>query len=174
MRKVLAIVLAVALSLAIAVPALAAELPTRDLIIDGGPGGGARTDVGGITVDLTDGEVTVTYDIDDPNWEILETHVYVSNALPKKHSPGKFNTSDGEGVAVSTGRVIVYIAAHAELGMIDPGTGDPIYYPDTTIQITETAWAQNQDFLTDGDLLFRGNSGSGRGSSWATFFTIIA
>ena len=36
MKKVLAIVLAVALSLAIAVPALAAEVPTRDLIIDGG------------------------------------------------------------------------------------------------------------------------------------------
>ena len=55
MKKVLAIVLAVALSLAIAVPVLAAEVATRDLIIDGGPGDGARTDVGGISVGLTAG-----------------------------------------------------------------------------------------------------------------------
>ena len=171
MNKVFAIVLAVAMMLMSTVPVLAAEVTTRDLIIDGGfvdPITLDRgTDIGGISVDLTSGVVSVTYTIDDPNWEILETHVYISNTQPTKHSPGKFNASNGEGVPVGSGTV--YVAAHAELRMIDPISGEPILDEVTGDQITETAWAQNEDFTND--TLFRS---TGKGSYWATYFTITA
>lgn len=38
--------------------------------------------------------------------------------------------------------------------------------------VMETAWAQWQTVTPADDTLFRGNSSSGKGNSWATFFTI--
>ena len=125
------------------------------------------TYVGYVVITTSATSLTVTFVVTEDDWELLETHVYVGIVEPEKHSPGKFNSSNGEGVPVSSGTV--YIAAHAELGMIDPISGEPILDEVTGEQITETSWAQNEDF-TD-DTLFRS---TGKGSYWATYFTITA
>jgi len=173
MKKLLAIFLSVVMLLAFAAPALADTVATRDLIIDGGPSDGARTDVGGIVVDYTVPDITVTYTIDDPNWEILETHVYIGIEAPNKAAPGKFDYEAGEAVAV-TADTVYYIAAHACLGQIDPGTGLPVVYPGTDIQVTETAWAQNETFLSGDDVLIRNKALDRHGSSWATYFPVTS
>ena len=168
MKKLLAIVLAVAMMLVFAVPALATTVATRDLIIDGGD---TRTVIGDITVDCTAGVITVTYNEDDAlTWDIVDTHVYIDDAVPYKHSPGRFPYKAGDSSPVFSPTTVVYIAFHAEVAMLD-GAGNPLLDAELN-PIYETAWAQWETVTPAVDKLFRGNSGSGRGNAWATFFTV--
>lgn len=123
-------------------------------------------DVGDLTV-AADG--TITFQIDEAStaWRLEETHLYVGDEPPTKSSPGKFPymhlelggaVSDSYSVDLAVadvdGNGIIYIAAHAELIMIDedPITGEPIY-------TYETAWAQ-------------GDQSIGNGKNWATYFSV--
>ena len=168
MKKVLAIVLAVSMMLVFAAPALADTVATRDLVIDGGD---TRTVIGDITVDCTGGVISVTYnEDDDQTWDIVDTHVYIDDTVPSKHSPGKFPYKAGDSSPVFASGTMVYIAFHAEVAMLD-GAGNPLL-DDYDQPIYETAWAQWETVTPADDTLFRGNSGSGKGNAWATFFTI--
>jgi len=114
-----------------------------------------------------------------PEWELLETHLYVGYTNPAEDlnsAPGQFPYGEELDPAVFTvtytipiseiesyelkgGKKwvvkdvalvgVIYIAAQAEIGMVD-GDGEPIFYPDTEDQIKETAWAFGEDKIRPG------------------------
>ncbi len=100
--------------------------------------------VGTLTVEVVGGNLEVTYTITNPEWELGDTHLYVGILPPKKSAPGQFPYDAIDGVYEIdleegfTGTL--FIAAHAEIGMIDED-GNPVIDPDTEEQIMETAWA---------------------------------
>ena len=112
--------------------------------------------VGTLTVAVVDGNLEVTYEITDPEWELLETHLYVGTSAPTKSAPGRFPygpedvveegkyvidlEADFPGVTIT----ILYIAAQAEVGKINPVTGDPAL-DENDEQIEETTWAKGED-----------------------------
>lgn len=152
--------------LATAIPALAVSPDTARLIADGRE---TALDVGALTIEINSENITATFAIDEASteWRLDETHLYVGDGAPVKHSPGKFAckneqlggvSSDSLDILISEadtdGDGIVYIAAHAALVMqngVDPDTGEPIY-------IYESAWAQ----VGENDLPI------GKGKNWAT------
>jgi hypothetical protein len=112
-------------------------------------------------------------DLDEGGWELLETHLYVGWTNPAEDlnsAPGQFPYSEEHDHAVLTFTytipiadinsyslkgskkwviedpvpgVVIYIAAHAEIGMVD-GDGNPVPYDSEVIdseQIEETTWA---------------------------------
>jgi hypothetical protein len=170
MKKVLAVVMAAIMVLAFGAVALAAQVGTRDLIVDGGD---TRTNIGSISVDYTAGDITVDYTIDDPlSWGIVETHVYVGTVAPAKHSPGKFLNEAGDAVPVTVvAGTMVYIAFHAEVAVLD-GAGNPVLDEITDEPIMESAWAQWETVTPAEDTLFK-SLGKNKGNKWATFFTVI-
>ena len=108
--------------------------------------------VGELTVVVVGGSLEVTYTMDpvDPGeegWELLETHLYVGVEPPEKSAPGQFpygpeDAIDGVYTILLTdfsGATTLYIAAQAEIGMIDE-FGEPVL-DEYDEQIEETTWA---------------------------------
>ena len=129
-------------------------------------------DVGTLTVAFDGTNLLVTYAMNPWNsveegWELLETHLYVDAAYPTKSAPGRFPYGPDLATAGQYLRVytidlagfigILYIAAQAEIGMVDE-SGDPICYEFTTVQIEETAWAYGTQIRA--------------GKNWATYFAV--
>ena len=109
--------------------------------------------VGTLTVEVVGDNLEVTYEITEPGWELLETHLYVGENSPKKSAPGKFPYKDeeelGEGVTLVEYSIllssfegsVLYIAAHAEL--IDKLTWEEI--DEVIVFLEETAWATGEE-----------------------------
>ena len=110
--------------------------------------------VGDLTVEVNAaGNLVVIFNITDPEWELLETHLYVGTEPPAKSAPGRFPYDATDGVyeidleADFPGATTLYIAAHAEIGMIDefgPVLGE------NDEQIEETTWAYGEDQIPPG------------------------
>jgi len=131
----------------------------QDLVV-----GRQHIPVGELTVEVVGDNLVVTYIITDPEWELLGTHLYVGTIEPTKSAPGRFPYGPEDAVSgvytilltdfgVAT---TLYIAAHAEIGMIDE-FGDPVL-DEYEEQIEETTWAE-------GDKEIR------PGKNWAMYFT---
>jgi hypothetical protein len=107
--------------------------------------------VGDLTVEVVGVNLVVTYTITDPEWELGDTHLYVGTIAPTKSAPGQFPYGPEDAVdgvytillADFGGAAILYIAAQAEIGMIDE-FGDPVLDEDEE-QIEETTWAKGED-----------------------------
>jgi len=102
--------------------------------------------VGELTVEVIGENLVVTYIIDDPEWELLGTHLYVGTVAPTKSAPGQFPYGPGDVVEEGKYEIALdgftgtlFIAAHAEIGMIDE-FGDPVL-DENDEQIEETTWA---------------------------------
>ena len=103
--------------------------------------------VGELSVEVdTGGNLVVTYNITDPEWELLGTHLYVGTVAPTKSAPGQFPYGPGDVVEEGKYEIALdgfigtlFIAAHAEIGMIDE-FGDPVL-DENDEQIEETTWA---------------------------------
>lgn len=93
-------------------------------------------DVGEVTV-LSDGvNLTVTYTVDDPDWYLTDTHLYVGTRAPKSSAPGRFpykqsGLADADytftvplAMLGATPTTTLYIAAHSVVETI-VGYGDP-------------------------------------------------
>ena len=151
MKKVLSPLVA---AMVVAVMAVGIVLPvsaqeptslTLDLIIDGRE---TAQDVGDVVFTYDGaGQVSVAYNIDPTTgWELVETHVYLDDSPPTKSAPGRFPYSSADTITLTAAPgAVFYIAAHAELQMVDPITGDPILDPETGLPIEETGWAQSAD-----------------------------
>jgi hypothetical protein len=115
---------------------------TLDLIIHGRK---TAQDVGDVVVTYDGtGHFSVVYTITDPNWALVETHVYLALSAPTKSAPGKFLYTDGDTITLTLGPgATVCIAGQAELQMVDPDTGVPILDPSTGLPIEEGGWAQS-------------------------------
>jgi len=137
---------------------------TTDLIA------GQNMNVGTVTIEPVDGQLVVTYEITDPDWCIMETHLHVATSLegiPQKNGnpiPGQFDYSgthdcvsevvytldppEGAGWCESE---FLYIAAHAVVRTCEPidydEFGNPIYG-------WNTAWGDGPPF---------------EGKNWATY-----
>ncbi len=124
-------------------------------------------DVGTLTVVVDGTDLVVTYDITDSGWELLETHLYVGTAVPDKSAPGRFPHGPDDVDVATAGQYIrvytidlgtftgtLYIAAHAEIGMVDE-FDNPVLDEDLE-QIEETAWADGIQIRT--------------GKNWAMYF----
>ena len=129
----------------------------QDLVV-----GRQHIPVGTLTVVVDGTDLVVTYDITDPEWELLETHLYVGTSAPTKSAPGQFPygaddvAEEGKYVIDLEGFTgILYIAAHAEIGMIDE-FGEPVL-DENDEQIKETVWAEGTQIRT--------------GKNWAMYFT---
>ena len=128
-----------------------------------------------VTVEEVEGvdSLVVTYTITDdlvlgyPEWELLETHLYVGTDPPEKSAPGQFPYGPED--VVEEGKYIIalkegftgtlYIAAQAEIGMIDK-EGEPVLDDSDPLigeQIEETAWAEGKQIR--------------EGKNWAMYFT---
>ena len=130
--------------------------------------------VGTLTVAVVGGDLIVTYDITDSGWELLETHLYVGKLAPKKSAPGRFPYGPEHVYILSPGvytipladfdgATTLYIAAHAEIGMIDE-FGDPVLdVPEIGEQIEETAWATGEE----------GFEPIPPGKNWAMYFEFV-
>ena len=115
--------------------------------------------VGELTVEVVGVNLVVTYTITDPEWELGDTHLYVGTVAPTKSAPGQFPYGPEDAVdgvytiplADFGGAAILYIAAQAEIGMVDE-FGEPVLDdPDPLIgeQIEETAWAEGDPIRPD-------------------------
>jgi len=123
---------------------------------------GQNIDVGTLTVEVdVNGDLVVTYAITDPEWELLETHLYVGIDPPTKSAPGRFPYGPED--VVKEGKYVIdlegftgtlYIAAQAEIGMIDE-FGNPVL-DENNEQIEETTWAEGTQIRT--------------GKNWAMYF----
>ena len=124
--------------------------------------------VGDLTVEVVGVNLVVTYTITDPEWELGDTHLYVGTIAPTKSAPGQFPYGPEDAVdgvytiplADFGGAAILYIAAQAEIGMIDE-FGDPVLVDPEDIdseQIEETTWAYGVDEIRSG-------------KNWAMYFT---
>lgn len=150
--------------------------------------------VGTLTVAVVSGNLEVTYDITEPGWELIETHLYVGKTNPEvdlNSAPGQFPYSEEHDPAVLTVTYIIpisgidsyslkggkkwvadddsgigaedkiYIAAHAEIGMVD-GDGEPVLDnldPLIDEQIEETTWAEGIQIR--------------EGKNWAMYFEFL-
>jgi len=130
----------------------------QDLVV-----GRQHVPVGTLTVAVVGDNLVITYDITDSEWELLGTHLYVGITPPTKSAPGRFPygpedvSEEGKYVialGVFTGTL--YIAAHAEIGMID-GDGNPVL-DEYEEQIKETTWAYGENQIPPG-------------KNWAMYFT---
>jgi len=167
MKKLIMLLLVATLAVAMIPTAVMAQasLPfTTDLIADGRD---TALDVGNFTV-AANGTITFQIAVNDTDWRLEETHLYVGDDKPAKSAPGRFTYKHEElgGVGADTytvnltaadsnGDGIVYIAGHAGLIMQigeDPETGEPIY-------ADETAWAEGDEPI-------------GKGKNWATCFSV--
>ena len=168
MKKVLVTLLVTAIVLGMAIPVMADTPLTKQLISDGRD---TREDVGDLTVTSDGTNLIVTFDTNASDWEMTETHLYVSTSTPNKSAPGKFTfknevlsdpnydtyTIAYSDIPASPGDT-VYIAAHAELNHateIDPITGLPL---------EESTWAQESDYENPLDTFIRLKK------NWATYF----
>ena len=119
--------------------------------------------VGELTVEVVGVNLVVTYTITDPEWELGDTHLYGGTVAPTKSAPGQFpygpeDAVDGVYTIPLTdflGATNLYIAAQAEIGMIDE-FGDPVLDEDEE-QIEETTWALGEQIR--------------EGKNWAMYFT---
>jgi len=144
---------------------------------------GQDIDVGTLKVEVVGDYLEVTYEITEPGWELLETHLYVGKTNPEglTSAPGQFPYSEEHDLVVPTFTYIIpiseidsyslkggkkwvadesfgvelgdviYIAAQAEIGMVDE-FGEPVLDdPDPLIgeQIEETAWAEGDPIRPD-------------------------
>ena len=129
-----------------------------DLIIDGRE---TAQDIGDVVVTYDGaGQFNIVYTIIDPNWALVETHVYLDGAAPTKSAPGSFPYTAADTIILTPAPgTTVYVAAHAELQMVDPITGDTILDPVTGLPIEETGWAQSAELS---------NTPIRPGKNWAT------
>jgi hypothetical protein len=169
MKKIIVSICLALTALILASPVLAVTPDTAQLIV----GRDGALDVGELTIEISSVNISVTYTIDEAatDWRLEETHLYIGDEMPDKHSPGKFPyknedlggvASDNHSIALAEADVdgdgIVYVAAQAELIMqdgVDPETGEPIY-------IYESTWAQ----VGENDVNI------GKGNNWATCFEV--
>jgi len=105
-------------------------------------------EVGTLNVEVIGDNLVVTYAITDTEWELGETHLYVGTIAPTKSAPGRFPygpedvVEEGKyEIALDGFTGTLFIAAQAEIGKIDPDTGEPVLDFITGLQIEETAWA---------------------------------
>ena len=167
MKKVLVTLLVTAIVLGMAIPVMADTPLTKQLISDGRD---TREDVGDLTVTSDGTNLVVTFDTNASDWEMTETHLYVSTSTPIKSAPGKFPfknevlsdpnydtyTIAYSDIPASPGDM-VSIAAHAELEK--DVTVDSII-----ITLEESAWAQESDYENPLDTFIRLKK------NWATYF----
>jgi hypothetical protein len=125
--------------------------------------------VGELTVEVVGVNLVVTYTITDPEWELLETHLYVGTVVPTKSAPGQFPygpeseyaTDDGYSIPLSVlpESDSFFIAAQAEIGKIDEYGAPVLDDPDPEIgeQIKETTWAEGDEIRPE--------------KNWAMYFT---
>ena len=171
MKKVLTIVLAVTMLLVFALPVSANPDAAVDLIADG-PDSGYTLIVGEVAVTHTASTITVTYTIDEGDWELVETHVDIqttAGAIPQNGNAnpkvGKFAQSGEWDPLAGDQKTATYtfanpggtvvIAAHAEVysaTIADPDTLEP--------PREESAWANGSQFNV--------------GKNWAMYFTYDA
>ena len=121
------------------------------------------------------GNLVVKYKVmDDGEWELLDTHLYVGTEPPAKSAPGRFPYGPDDAEEVTNGKRYVfdlpsddfpvgllYIAAQAEVQKpIVDGEGNPILDSggSPTYQ-EETAWADGTQIRP--------------GKNWAMYFTFI-
>ena len=134
---------------------------------------GKDINVGTLTVEIDfNGDLVVTYAITDPEWELLETHLYVGENPPEKSAPGRFPYGPED--AVEEGKYVIdleegftgtlYIAAQAEVQkpIVDEsgvpildGDGNPTYQE-------ETAWAIGEESICIPPC-----------KNWAMYFTFV-
>lgn len=121
---------------------------------------GQNIDVGTLTVVVSGTNLVVTYNITVP-WVLGETHLYVGTEPPTKSAPGRFPygpedalggvytipLSELELPEPDEGYIVIAVAAHAEVSMVDPTTGEPI---------EETVWAKGDEIRP--------------GKNWAMYF----
>jgi len=125
---------------------------------------GQTIKVGTLTVAVVGNNLIVTYTLIVnpgklyPEWELLETHLYVGTVAPIKSAPGQFPygpeseyaTDDGYSIPLSVlpESDSFFIAAQAEIGKIDPDTGEPVLDPpEIGEQIEETTWAKGDECI---------------------------
>ena len=156
MRKFIVISIVLLMLAGFAITSSALEV---DLVV-----GRKHIPVGDLTVEVNAaGNLVVIFNITDPEWELLETHLYVGTEPPAKSAPGRFPYDAIDGVyeidllADFPGATTLYIAAHAEIGMIDEFSAPVL--DEALEQIEETTWA-----WTVGDLSIP------PGKNWATYF----
>ena len=112
--------------------------------------------VGDLTVEVVGVNLVVTYTITDPEWELGDTHLYVGTVAPTKSAPGRFPYGPEHVYILSPGvyvipladfggAAILYIAAQAEIGMIDE-FDEPVL-DDYDEQIEETTWAKGDECI---------------------------
>ena len=132
---------------------------------------GQNIEVGYLTVAVVGDNLEVTYTITDPEWELLETHLYVGTIAPTKSAPGRFPYGPEDAVGgVYTipldelpdpdvdGNIVIAAQAEVRKPEIDPDTGEQMVDPDTgeLIYQEETAWAEGDEIRP--------------GKNWAMYF----
>jgi hypothetical protein len=172
MKKVLAIVLAATMLLAFALPVSANPDATVDLIADG-PDSDYTLIVGEVAVTHDASTITVTYTIDEGDWELVETHVDVqttAGAIPQNGNAnpkvGKFAQSGEWDPLTGDQLTATYTFANPGVGMVVIAAQAVIYSateidPDTLeLGREESAWANGSQFNV--------------GKNWAMYFTYDA
>jgi len=122
---------------------------------------GQNIEVGHLTVEVVSGNLEVTYIMDpDEGWELLETHLYVGELVPKKSAPGRFPYGPED--VVEEGKYVIdlkgftgtlVIAAQAEV--TNPEEIDPI----TELPREESVWADGIQIRP--------------GKNWAMYFEFV-
>lgn len=157
MKKILAVLLAVVLTLGISLPAFADD---ADMIIDGR---GSAENIGTFSIDYAGGEFTVDFAIDpESDWELVETHVYIGDEPPAKHSPGQFPYTAGTIEYAAAAGATVYVAAHAEVQRYVETIDiivDGVIVDTEDVYEYESVWVQNGN-----------DTAIGKGKNWATYF----
>lgn len=152
-------------------------------------GGKDNINVGTLTVEVVGDHLEVTYEITEPGWELLETHLYVGWTNPADYlnsAPGQFPYGEELDPAVFT---VTYTISISEIEsyelkggkkwVIDdegvPGiviyiaahaeigmvdeNEEPVLDPITGLQIEETAWAEGDPIRPD--------------KNWAMYFEFV-
>ena len=123
--------------------------------------------VGNLTVVVDGTDLVVTYDLTGSGWELLETHLYIGDEQPTKSAPGRFpygpdDATIGQYIRVYTidleGFIgTLYIAAQAEIGMVDEN--DEPVLDENDEQFEESAWADGTQIRP--------------GKNWAMYFEFV-
>jgi len=145
---------------------------------------GQNIDVGTLTVEVDGENLEVTYTITDPEWELLETHLYVGYTDPELYltsAPGQFPYSEEHVPAVFTFTYRIPIAdidsyelkgGKKWVVVEDEGLGEVIYiaahaevrmqtgvdFEDNPVYQEETAWADGEEIRPE--------------KNWAMYFSI--
>ncbi|HEY3398676.1 MAG TPA: hypothetical protein VGM19_13555 [Armatimonadota bacterium] len=120
--------------------------------------------IGTVDVSLDGSNLIVTYNVTEPNWGLLDTHLYVGRVAPTKAAPGKFAFKHGGLAGATTDTYTIplndvsgtlYLAAQAD-AIFDTGVqdrnGNEIFHD-------AGAWAAGTKIMAKGN--------------WATYFSVV-